>query len=399
MHERQEEAADARSFADRARAVLAAGLQAWARTATGQPRIASTVDGYRLVDSDGSQYIDWMMAWGSCLLGYGHPRVTAAVVDQAARGALCSLPHMLEVEVAEALRDMLPHAEQVAFGKNGSDVCAAAVRLARAVTGKEGVLHFGYHGFHDWSVAGNGNAEGVPAALQKLLFGIAYNDLDGLASILDAHAHRVAALILEPMRDVTPLPGYLEGVRALTRRYDVVLIFDEMVTGFRLHRGGAALRFGVEPDLACYGKALSNGHALAALVGRAALMKALPRVAYGMTARGETIALAAAKAALEVHATVDVCGHIARIGAALAERFADVARSVGVQAALRGDPAMLTFDFGGDEASRAVFVETCNAHGLLTHGHVLPSLAHDEAAIEASVPAFEAGLRAVRQRT
>lgn len=376
----------------RAADLLSVGINHYATTPDGLPLLAQSGTGPWLEDSSGRRYIDWNMAWGSVALGYRHPEVEAAIRSQLESGTLFSVPHVLEVEVAERLCELIPCAEKVAFGKNGSDVCTAAVRLARTVTGREGILQFGYHGFHDWCAALNPDAKGVPASLRELVHPIPYNDLDGLKAMLAAHGDRIAGLILEPMRAEEPAPGFLAGLVDAAHHHGALVIFDEMVTGFRLGTGGGQELFGVTPDLACFGKALTNGMPLAALVGRADLMGALPRTAYGMTARGETLALAAARANLAVHARGDVAKHLERIGRNVRDAFSRSCKRHGVDAALTGHPAAQGFVLpGGWEQP---FLEHCRAQGIFTNGHLLPSIAHGDDVVERSCRVFDEALAA-----
>ena len=374
----------------RAKRVLGIGFRAEAVTADGLPLIAVRGDGALVEDVSGRQFVDWNMGFGSLLLGYRHAGVEAAIAQQLAGGTVFSFPHRLEIEVAEQLCALIPCAEKVAFGKNGSDVCAAAVRVARAVTGREAVLQYGYHGFHDWSVATNRNAEGVPPVLRSLVHPLVYGDVEGLRGIFAEHGARIAAVIMEPMRETLPPPGYLEAVRALTAAQGSLLVFDELVTGFRVARGGAQSRFGVTPDLACFGKAMSNGMPLSALVGRADLIDMLPRVAYGMTMRGETLALAAARAALDVYAHEDVAGRVTAIGGALRERFTALCAQRGIDASLVGHPSMQTLVLPA--GWREPFLTRCRELGVFSYGHLLPSVAHGEAELTATLAAFELAL-------
>ncbi|MCB9883707.1 MAG: aminotransferase class III-fold pyridoxal phosphate-dependent enzyme [Planctomycetes bacterium] len=362
------------------------------------PIITRSARGPYLFDVADRRYVDFVMAWGSAALGYAHPVIDGAVRSQLDRGNLFSLTHSLEVEVAERLIDVVPHAERVAFGKNGSDVCCAAVRLARAVTGREGILHYGYHGFHDWSQAVNPRVRGVPSSLRAGIHTIEYGDAKALGAIFDEHGSAIAAVILEPMRQVEPPPGYLAAVRALTARHGALLIFDEMVTGFRRAPASCSELFGVEPDLSCFGKALSNGYALSALVGRAELLDEVSTVGFGMTARGESLALAAARAAFDVRAMVEVSKAIADAGSALRDGVHDLAVAHGLEIRLVGHPSMMTFVHS---LPSDVFLAACLREGILTNGHVLPSAAHDDEAIRTSLDGFDRAFAAIArtQRT
>ena len=368
------------------------------RDTKGRVLVAERLRGPYVETDEGRRYIDWIMGHGSALLGHACPAVVEAVQTQAVGGFLPPTPSALELEVAERLRNALPSAESVVFAKNGSDVCTAAVRLARLVTGREGVLHFGYHGFHDWASAVNPNASGLPTSLRSLIATIPFGDLEALAALLQAHSHEVAALILEPFREQLPPPEYLRDAARLAREHGVVFILDELVTGFRLGIEGAQGRYAVRPDLSCYGKALSNGMPLAALAGRGDLLARIPEVGFGMTGRAERLSFAAAKACLEEYERLANEGEpasirVAKIGERVRERFAAIADRLGIAAALIGDPAMLSFEL--PQEIEASFLEACVDRGLLTTGHLLPSTEHEEV-LEASLAIFEQALEVAR---
>jgi glutamate-1-semialdehyde 2,1-aminomutase len=368
------------------------------------PEFVREARGYELIDSRGRRFVDWLNCWGPVLLGYRHPEVEEALIEQMKAGPMTSLSHEVEVDVAEAIVDMVPCAEMVSFGKNGSDVVTAAVRLARAVTGRDMVLQFGFHGFHDWFTCQyrKRSSQGVPKVLRAYVQPFPYNDLAGLERLLMRYPDEVAAVVMEPVTIGLPQPGYLEGVRELAHRHGALLVFDEMVTGFRLARGGAQEHFGVVPDLACFGKGLANGMPLAAIVGGRDHMKRLPSTSYGMTFRGETLSLAAARATLKVIAREPVVEHLATVGERVREGFRAACDRQGVSCRLEGPPARMTFVF--DEAGgmspidlRQLFIRECARNGILTRSGIMPSYAHDDAAIEETLPALETALGAVAE--
>ncbi len=366
------------------------------------PEFAIAADGYELTTSDGRTFIDWASAWGPVLLGYRHPEVEDAIRAQLEAGPTLSLVHPVEVELAEALVDMFPCAEMVAFGKNGSDVTTAAVRVARAATGRSLILQCGFHGFHDWYVTKYRakNVHGIPTALRAFVHEFPYNDLESLEWLFMRYPEEVAAVVMEPVNLVLPEPGYLEGVRELTRQHGALLVFDEMVTAFRLANGGAQELFGVVPDLACLGKGMANGMPLSAIVGKREHMRHLPDTAYGMTFRGEALSLAAALAVTRILRREPVTEHIAAIGSKLREAFRKACGRRSVRADLFGPSARMTFQFeevGPLDAARlqTIFVRECAREGVLTTGTVLPSYAHDDEAVKHTVTAFTKALERV----
>jgi glutamate-1-semialdehyde 2,1-aminomutase/spore coat polysaccharide biosynthesis protein SpsF len=196
----------------------------------------------------------------------------------------------------------------VRFGKNGTDGTSAAIRLARAFTGRDMVLALGYHGWQDWYVGATVRNEGVPPALRELTRKLPYNDFEALADAVAKHEGHVAAVILEPMAAAYPHPGYLEAVRELTAQNGIVLVFDEVITGFRFALGGAQAYFGVTPDLACFGKAMANGMPISTVLGRADIMRKMEDVFYSGTFGGEALSLAAAIATIDKLEREDVIG-------------------------------------------------------------------------------------------
>ncbi|MHB8840891.1 MAG: aminotransferase class III-fold pyridoxal phosphate-dependent enzyme [Candidatus Aquicultor sp.] len=254
--------------------------------------------GSHVWDVDGNEYIDFINSLAAITLGYNDPDVTAAVRAQLEEGVIFSLPHPIEVEVAEKIIEIVPCAEMVRFGKNGSDATAGAIRIARAYTERDHVAVCGYHGWQDWFIGSTARNLGVPKSTQALTHSFIYNDIDSLQKIFDKYPDEVAAVIMEPMNLYEPMSDFLEKVKDLTHRNGAVLVFDETVTGFRYANGGAQEYFNVTPDLATFGKSLANGYPLSAVVGRAEIMRLMEDVFFSFTFGGETLSLAAAKAAM-----------------------------------------------------------------------------------------------------
>ena len=288
----------------RARKTIPLGAQTFSKSMTQfphgvSPYFAERAAGSRLYDADGNEYIDFINALAAVTLGYCDPDVDAAVAEQQKNGTIFSLSHRCEAEVAERIVDMVPCAEAVRFGKNGSDATAGCVRVARAVTGRDHVLVSGYHGWQDWYIGATARNKGVPQATRDLTHSFAYNDLPALQTKLDELHGKVAAVILEPMNVAMPAPGYLEALKVATHKAGAVLIFDETITGFRFARGGAQEFFGVTPDLTALGKGLANGYPLSAVCGRADFMKEMEEIFFSFTMGGEALSLAAARATLD----------------------------------------------------------------------------------------------------
>ena len=263
------------------------------------PLFVTHAEGCQIWDVDGNQYIDFINGLLSVTLGYQNPLVDKAVIQQLQKGVTFSLPHTLEREVAELIVELVPCAEMVRFGKNGTDATSAAIRLSRAYTGKDHIAVCGYHGWQDWYIGSTSRNLGVPKSTQELTHTFTYNDLDSLRRIFEEHNDQIAAVILEPMNTTEPSPGFLSGIRELCDKHGAVMVFDETITGFRFAKGGAQSLFNVIPDLATFGKGMSNGFPLSAVTGRKEIMKVMNDIFFSGTFGGETLSLAASKAVLE----------------------------------------------------------------------------------------------------
>ena len=254
------------------------------------PKFAKKASGAHIWDIEGIKYLDFMCGLGPIILGYNHQRTNDAVKKQIKNGMIFSLPTLLEQQLAQLIIDTVPCAEQVRFAKNGTDVDLAAVRIARSYTNKEKIVKCGYHGWGDWHGI-TLKPNGIPRCLSDIVDEFKYNDLDSLETLLKMGD--VAAVIMEAQALTVPDPGFLEGVRGLSTKYGVVLIFDEIVTGFRWALGGAQEYYGVTPDLCCLGKSMANGMPLSAIAGKKEYMQELNRVFFSMTFGGECLSLAA----------------------------------------------------------------------------------------------------------
>lgn len=270
-------------------------------------------------DIDGNKYIDLVSALAAVTLGYGDNKVENAVKKQLKMGVSLSLPTKLEAEVSELITQLVPAAEMVRFSKNGSDATSAAIRLARSYTGRDHIIVCGYHGWQDWYIGSTSRNSGVPKAVSGLTHSFEYNNIDSLKEKITLLDGNLAAVILEPMNSTYPKTGFLESVKDLTHKAGAVLIFDEIITGFRFSRGGAQEQFKVIPDLATLGKGIANGFPLAAVVGKKEIMLEMEKVFISGTFGGELLSLAASKVVLQRHINEDVCGDLAEKGNKLAE--------------------------------------------------------------------------------
>jgi len=288
------------------------------------PYFAHSADGAYFWDIDGNKYIDLVNGLSAITLGHNYPAVTEAVLEQVVKGTIFSLASPLEYEVAEQICQMVPCAEMVRFGKNGSDATAGAIRLARAYTGRDHVVVCGYHGWQDWYIGSTTRDLGVPAATKDLTHTFQFNNLASLEAVFRAKPGQIAAVIMEPATAVDPEDGFLEGVKTLTHENGALLIFDETVTGFRLANGGGQALFGVTPDLATFGKGLANGYPISAVAGRADVMRLMEEIFFSFTFGGETLSLVAAKATLTELTEKPVVETINASGARLKRGIADL---------------------------------------------------------------------------
>ena len=304
------------------------------------PKIMACARGAYCWDVDGNRFLDWAMGNRVIILGHAHPVVNEAVRQQIDLGLNFTRPGVLEYELAEYLVDLLPVAEMVKFGKNGSDVTTAATKLARAYTGRPYIACCSDHPFfsiHDWFIGTTPMNAGVPDEVAALTLRFAYNDLAGLEALFAQHPGQIAAVILEPVKNDAPTHDFLPRLRALTQREGAVLIFDEMISGVRFDLRGAHHLWGVYPDLACFGKAMSNGYSFSLLAGRRDLMEQgglhhdKRRVfLLSQTHSSETVGLAACRATLDECQRIEINAHIWELGGKLVRGIRALAESEGV---------------------------------------------------------------------
>ena len=275
------------------------------------PKFIERGEGAYVYDYEGNKYLDYPMALGPILLGHCHPEVNQAVKDQMEKGTCFSLPSRLEYELAAIIRNEVPCAEDVRFAKNGTDANLGAVRAARSFTNRENILYYGYHGWGDWYAAATERNHGVPKCLQECVFEFKYNDLLDLEQKIQKHTP--AAIIMEACSLTKPANGFLQGVRNLANTYGIVLIFDEVVTGFRWSIGGAQHKYVVHPDLCTMGKGAANGYPLSFVCGNKKIMKEFNHIFFSSTFGGELLSIAAAIKTIEILKTKDY-NHIWSLG-------------------------------------------------------------------------------------
>lgn len=351
--------------------------------------------GSHVWDVDNNEYIDFINSLAAITLGYCDPDVDAAVRSQLDDGVIFSLPHPLEMDVAEQLVKLVPCAEMVRFGKNGSDATSGAVRLARAFTSRDHIAVCGYHGWQDWYIGTTARNRGVPQATRNLSHPWAYNDIDSLAKLFRDYPDQIAAVILEPMNVVEPLPGFLESVKELAHKHGALLVFDETVTGFRYAIGGAQQHFGVTPDLATFGKGLANGYPVSAVAGRADVMKLMEEVFFSFTFGGETLSLAAALATMKKLEREPVTETLYRQGRKILLKLDSLISEAGVGdfLSVAGNPTwsfLIIKDAGvySQWQIKTLFLQEMFARGILTIGTHNLSYSHSDTDLEKLFSAY-----------
>ena len=309
----------------RAEKVIPLGSQTFSKSRTQypvgvSPLYATKAKGPFIWDVDGNRYVDLVNSLASITLGYADKDVEIAVKKQLKLAVSMSLPGVLESEVAELIVEMVPSAEMVRFGKNGTDATSAAIRLARAYTGRDHIAVCGYHGWQDWYIGSTTRNKGIPESVSRLTHKFDFNDIESLREIIANNPDQISAVIMEPMNSQWPNKGFLEEIRTLTQAKGIILIFDETITGFRFSRGGAQELFGVTPDLSTFGKGLANGFPLSAVVGKRDIMMEMEEIFFSGTFGGELLSLAAAKVVLKKHQYKDITGQLTNIGKQISDK-------------------------------------------------------------------------------
>jgi glutamate-1-semialdehyde 2,1-aminomutase len=346
------------------------------------PRRMSRSAGCLVWDDRGREFVDYIMALGAVALGYGHHAVSAAAHEAIELGVVGPLAPELEETVAGDLCRLIPWVEQVRFVKTGAEAAAAAVRLARLATGRSEVFGCGYHGWLDWCQTGGGR--GTPDPVRALYAELPFNDPERARQLIRTRGDRLAAVIIEPFILEPPSPEWIAVVQEETRRAGAVLIADEIKTACRLALGGGCERFGIRPDLVVLGKAIANGFPLAAVGGRADLMDGVRRTWISSTLATEMVALAAARATLEVMVSADVPAHLERVGGRLlAGLHALAGRHPGAVVAARGIGQMCLLECRSEPLGGR-FAVACAERGLLfkRSAYNFVSLAHDEPTVD-----------------
>ena len=349
------------------------------------PKYLEKGKGSHVWDVDGNEYIDFNMGIGPLSLGYAYPKVDNAIKKQLEDGITFSLMHPLEVEVAKLIHEVIPNAESIRYSKTGADVTTAAIRVARAYTGREKVLCCGYHGWHDWYISVTDKNSGIPKAIDDLTFTINYNDIQSVKDSIDSD---IAAIILEPFVFEPPKDNFLHELRKLCDDNGILLIFDEMWSGFRIALGGAQEYFGVKADMATFSKAVANGMPLSILTGRKEVMKVLDEdVFFYTTFGGEALSLAAAKATIEELRDKNVPAYLAAQGKKLKDGYNKIVNDLGMDFTKcigYECRSLITFDAkaGNPLEIKALMQQEMIKRGILWGGFHNMSFSHTDADVE-----------------
>jgi glutamate-1-semialdehyde aminotransferase len=363
------------------------------------PSYYSKARGAEIWDLDGNRYIDMSHnGVGSCILGYADPDVDAAVRQAIEYGSMATLNCPEEVELADLLCELHPWAGMARFARCGGEAMAMAVRIARAYTGREKIAFCGYHGWHDWYLAANLGTEtaldghllpglapaGVPRGLRGTALPFRYNRADELANLVATNGPDLAAIVMEPVRHHEPVPGFLESVGELAARAGTVLVFDEVTAAWRMNTGGAHLRYGVQPDIAVFAKAISNGYPMAAIIGKPEVMQAAQATFISSTYWTDRTGPAAALATIRKHQSCGVPRRLIESGARIQAGWREAAERTGLAIAVSGLPPLSSFRFDAPnpEAVRTLFTQEMLERGFLAGNAYYATWAHTASHID-----------------
>ncbi len=368
------------------------------------PSYYSRAKGVEVWDLNNNKYIDMSyMGLGACILGYGDSEIDKAVKAAIDCGSMCTLNCPEEVELADLLCELHPWAEMVRYARTGGEAMAIAVRIARARTRKDRIAFCGYHGWHDWYLAANLGEEdtldghllpglksaGVPRCLRGTASAFHYNRIDELKVVVSQYRDEMAAIVMEPIRNYEPEPGFLEEVREIATDIKAVVIFDEVSSGWRLTTGGAHLLFGVTPDIAVFAKAISNGYPMAAIIGTRDVMGAAQDSFISSTYWTERIGPTAALATVRKHQRCNVSEHLIKVGKRIQSGWMSAADSYGLKISVSGIPPLghFSFEYENGQAVRTLFTQEMLQKGFLATNAFYASYAHQSQHVESYLEA------------
>ena len=368
------------------------------------PTYLSHGKGSHVFDVDNNEYIDYVLGLGPITLGYNYPAVNNAIKKQLSKGISFSIPHYLEVEASEKFYSIIPGAEMVRFAKTGSDAGTGAIRAARAITKRDNIAYWGGGGvWHDWFTVITSRNEGIPKVLGKMIRKFDYNNIESLKMLFEYWHGDVAAVYMEPMMTVYPKNNFLNDVKKITRKHGAVLIFDEVITGFRFANGGAQEFLNVEADLAVFGKGIANGMPLGLITGKRKFMEKFNDVFYSTTYGGETLSLAASIAVINEMKTKPVISHCWELGKNLISEFNKLSDEIGVDIKMEGIPvrsSIVCRDHSGMPSLllKSLFYQEMISRGILFGpGAVFLSFSHTNHDIQKTLDACESSMKKVKK--
>lgn len=369
------------------------------------PAFIDRGEGCYVYDVDGNKFIDFICALGPITIGYNDERVNQAVIDQLKKGIIFSQQSEAELHLAEKITEIIPCAEMVRFVKNGSDATTAAIRLARAYTGRDIVAVCGYHGMHDWYIGSTVNNRGVPKAISELTKSFQYNNLDSLESLFGAYPGEIAAVILEPIQGDGPIDGYLQALKDLTEKHGVLLIFDEVVSGFRYALGGASELYSVNPDLVAFGKGMGNGLPISAVAGRAEIMKLIETgIFISTTFGGEALSLAGALRTISILEESGSYDHIWELGKLMLNGLKKLIHDHGLSQVVKPSGLAphcgLSFEGIGSLTYldiNSIYSNYMTENGILTVGINNINLSHTKEDVQAFLSAANTAMVAIKE--
>lgn len=377
----------------RANQIILDGTQLYSKSARvlgegSSPAYLIKGKGSHVWDVDGNEYIDYLMGYGTYALGYNFPAVNDAVKKQVEDGSNFTLTHPLEVEVAELIHNLIPSAGMMRFLKTGSGACTAAVRIARAFTGRELILKGEYHGWHDWAMAASKRSAGIPKVLGNLVKYVEYGDLEEYRKLFKKMGKKIAAVITEPHIESSStkkeITTYLRNLKNLCHRYGTLLILDEVVDGFRYALGGAQEYYGVTPDLSTFGKAIANGYPLSVVVGRKRIFRKVQnKIFISTTFGGEAISLAAAKATITALIEKKAIDYIWKYGRELMNGIKKLIKKHDVAITLYGVPIRFVLHYlpnkhNSSSLLKAFVQQECISRGMIIGWYSFPSFSHTQ---------------------
>lgn len=360
------------------------------------PVFVEKAKGSHMIDVDGNEYIDYLMGLGPITLGYNYSRVNSAVTNQLKKGIIFSLPHPIEIELAELLCKVVPYTDMVKFEKSGSNAVTGAVRASRAISNKDGIAYCGSGGvWHDWYASSISRNLGVPKFNQNLIKIFDYNDTDGLEQIFADNPKKIGTIVLEPTVYEKPTKSFLKKVRKIANQHDAVLIFDEVVTGFRFDLGGAQKYFDVKGDLVCFGKGMGNGLPISSISGKSEFMKIFDKLWVSTTNGSETLSLAGTHATITEMKEKNSIEKCWKLGKILFEGWNSISKKYNLKIEMIGYPIRMTmkcFDSNNNESLplKALVLQELVKKGIfMSPGPTFISYSHSLKDIKKTLQCFD----------